>query len=50
MWPMPSRNAENDHNDLRQLLKRIQKAWLQGGTEDLNDIFHEDMVIVGPGF
>ena len=47
---MSSSAAETDHEAIRQLLKRIHNAWTQGRTDELNTIFHEDMVIAGPGF
>jgi hypothetical protein len=31
-------------------LTRINQAWVQGRFEELNECFHENMMIVGPGF
>jgi hypothetical protein len=42
--------ATNDRETVRQVLQRIDDAWQQGRTDELNALFHEDMVIVGPGF
>ena len=40
-----------DHKvEIRQLLKSINRAWTEGQTEILNEVFHEDMLIVSPDF
>jgi uncharacterized protein (TIGR02246 family) len=39
-----------EQEPIRQLVKRINQAWMQGRLEELNECFHENMVIVGPGF
>ena len=36
--------------EIRQLLKKINRAWIEGQTEILNEVFHEDMMIVSPDF
>jgi len=36
--------------EIRQLLKKINRAWTEGRTEILNEVFHQDMVIVSPDF
>jgi uncharacterized protein (TIGR02246 family) len=39
-----------DREEVRQLLKRISDAWRTGQPGKLHEYFHEDMVIVGPGY
>ena len=40
-----------DHKEeIRQLLKSISRAWNEGQTEILSEVFHEDMLIVSPDF
>lgn len=41
---------QNVQEEIRQLLKNINDAWVKGHPEELGEYFHEDMVIVGPGF
>jgi uncharacterized protein (TIGR02246 family) len=46
---MVSSAVPNEQEAIRQLLKRINQAWVQGRLEELNECFHENMVIVAPG-
>jgi hypothetical protein len=32
------------------VVSEINQAWLNGRVDDLNQIFHEDMIIIGPDF
>ncbi|MBI3666731.1 MAG: nuclear transport factor 2 family protein [Acidobacteria bacterium] len=36
--------------EIRQVLEKINRAWLNGRPEELAEYFHPDMVIVHPGF
>ncbi len=36
--------------EIQQLLKKINRAWTESQTEILNEVFHEDMMIVSPDF
>jgi hypothetical protein len=47
---MVSSAATNEQEAIRQLLKRINQAWVKGRLEELNECFDEEMVIVGPDF
>jgi hypothetical protein len=38
----------NEREEVRLLLSKINQAWLKGRLEELNDFFHDDMVIKGP--
>jgi ketosteroid isomerase-like protein len=38
-----------DHDNIRSLLQRINAAWLHGETDNLLDLFHDNMVIAVPG-
>ena len=40
----------DDREAIRQLVKDIRHAWRSGHTDHLNRYFHDDMVIVAPGF
>ncbi len=40
----------DDRETIRQRVKRINEAWRHDRTEELNQYFHPDMIIVGPGF
>jgi ketosteroid isomerase-like protein len=40
----------DDREAVRQLVRDINRAWRSGRTDDLNRYFHDDMVIVAPGF
>jgi hypothetical protein len=35
-------------DEIRQLLRRINDAWIKGNPDELNSFFHERMVIKGP--
>jgi hypothetical protein len=35
---------------IRRLVDQINCAWKSGHTDELRDLFHPEMVIVGPGF
>ena len=37
-------------HEIQGVVTEINQAWLKGRVDDLNQIFHEDMVIVGPDF
>ncbi len=37
-------------DDLRQLVARINDAWLHGRFDELRDLFHPDIVLARPGF
>lgn len=37
-------------HEIQGVVTEINQAWLSGRVDDLNRIFHEDMVIVGPDF
>ena len=39
----------DDREELLALLERIRAAWTEGPIEILDDIFHDRMVIAGPG-
>lgn len=47
---MESVSQSEDRATLVELVKRINGAWRSGHTEALDDLFHDDMAIVGPGF
>ena len=47
---MVSDSNQKDQEEIRQLLKNINEAWVQGHPERLRKYFHEDMVIARPGF
>ena len=38
----------NSREEVRDLINRINEAWLGGRTGELNEYFHNDMVIRGP--
>jgi hypothetical protein len=38
-----------EKEEIRSLLRAINRAWVEGQPEKLNDYFHEDMVIAQPG-
>ena len=47
----PTATAQpDDREQIRQLVKKINAAWLAGRAEELAQYFHENMVIVAPGF
>lgn len=37
-------------HEIAAVIKEINQAWLSGRIDDLNQAFHQDMVIVGPDF
>ena len=37
-------------HEIQAVVSEINQAWLSGRVDDLNEIFHERMVIVGPDF
>jgi ketosteroid isomerase-like protein len=37
-----------EHKEIRELVKKINQAWLNGKVSELNSYFHDDMVIKGP--
>lgn len=47
---MPARREEHTKEQIRRILKKINDAWVTGHPEALEDYFHQDMVIVRPGF
>jgi uncharacterized protein (TIGR02246 family) len=38
------------HEEIGRLIRHLNEAWKSGRTDQLNDLFHTDMVMVGPGF
>jgi ketosteroid isomerase-like protein len=40
----------DDRSDIRELVKKINRAWLTGKVTELNSYFHDDMVIKSPAF
>jgi hypothetical protein len=36
--------------DVRQVVERLSECWRSGRLDQLDDCFHPDMVIVGPGY
>lgn len=47
---MTSAAEPNAQEDIRQLLKKISAAWVNGHSEELAAYFHDNMVIVHPRF
>jgi hypothetical protein len=47
---MTSDNEGNAQVEILQLLKKINEAWVHNRPEELEEYFHEDMVIARPGF
>jgi len=45
---MTSSIETKDQQEIWQIIKTINDAWLKGHVEDLIDYFHDDMVIVTP--
>ncbi len=37
-------------HEIQGVLSEINRAWLNGRIDDLNQLFHRDMVITGPDF
>jgi len=46
---MPDDRKQDPAADIRQMLNRINQAWIEGRWNDLADCFHEDMIIAQPG-
>ncbi len=40
----------SNHNDPREVLRRINRAWLDGKVEDLAPLLHPEIVMAFPGF
>ena len=36
-------------NDIRHFIKELTNAWLEERYDDLNDFFHQDVVLLPPG-
>ena len=47
---MDSDIEQNVRKEIQQLLKNINAARVKGCPEDMEEYFHEDMVIFDPGF
>ncbi len=41
---------ESDKKLVEETMKSINNAWLKGNTDELQNYFHKDMVIVHPNF
>ncbi|MFC1554226.1 nuclear transport factor 2 family protein [candidate division KSB1 bacterium] len=41
--------ADNPNEIIQQILKKINNAWIQGNPKEMEEFFHEDMVIAIPG-
>jgi uncharacterized protein (TIGR02246 family) len=41
---------QHSQEEIRQILRTINDAWTHGRSEDLAEYFHDDLVIVNPGF
>ncbi len=39
-----------EQTEIRELVKKINQAWLNGKVSELNSYFHDDMVIKGPAY
>ena len=46
---MDSDIKQDAHEEIRQLLRSISDAWSKGHPEELEEYFHENMLIVQPG-
>jgi hypothetical protein len=46
---MPPDLLSEAQAEIRHMLKRINDAWVKGRTDDLEEFFHEQMVIAHPG-
>jgi uncharacterized protein (TIGR02246 family) len=42
--------STSDLEEVCQLVQRINEAWRTGQPAKLREFFHEDMIIVGPGY
>jgi uncharacterized protein (TIGR02246 family) len=47
---MPERKPTDDELAIRDLLSKVNAAWLERRFEDLDALFAEDAVLVAPGF
>lgn len=47
---MPEPGSPDDRKEVAAELRRINEAWLEGRPQDLVPLFHEDIVMVFPGF
>ncbi len=47
---MASDTEQDTREGIRALLNNISDAWTKGRPEELEEYFHEDMVIASPGF
>jgi len=47
---MASEIGQNTREEIRKLLGNISDTWIKGRPEELEEYFHEEMVIAGPGF
>ena len=47
---MTANSEDNAQEEIRQILKKINEAWVNGNPEKLQEYFHEDMVIAQLGF
>jgi ketosteroid isomerase-like protein len=45
--PAPSKKAVEE---VSSVLQRINRSWLEGRTEELEPLFHDDVVMTHPGF
>ncbi len=42
--------SESKHEAVADIMHRINRSWLDGRIEDLNDMIHPEIVMVFPGF
>lgn len=47
---MASASEQNDREEIRALVRKINEAWLAGRSDVLNQSFADDVVVRGPGF
>jgi len=46
-----SSSSESNHKDqIHQIIKKINQSWLEGHPENLNQFFHDKIMIVSPDF
>ena len=43
-------SINNDIEEIRNILQKINNAWYSGNPDELNDFFHTDIVMKGPNF
>jgi ketosteroid isomerase-like protein len=48
--PEPAGTSQSPNPGPRELLRRINQAWLEGRPADLTELFHRDIVMILPGF